>query len=115
MDTDHDQHDWTVIDWDEPADDGGDCGLPPDSGYGPGRGPKRKRHEPETVTHTLTWVMCAVTIAFSGLFMLAVSVSRAGGTIEMAYVFSVAIAALFMGTFYAGSLWLAAKRAELKG
>lgn len=114
MDIDHDQHDWTSFDWELPADDGGDSEEPPDLGYGPGRGPKRRRYEPETVTHTLTWVMCAVTALFSGLFMLTIVVSQSGGGIEMAYVLSTAIAIAFMATFYAGSLWLGAKRGVLE-
>ncbi len=114
MDTDHDQHDWTAIDWNAPADDGGDFQEPPDLGYGPGRRPKRKRYQPETVTHALTWVICGVTILFSGLFMLAVNASQSGGGIGMAYLLSGAIAVAFMGTFYLGGLWLGAKRGVLE-
>ncbi|MFT6162629.1 MAG: hypothetical protein ACJAZO_005306 [Myxococcota bacterium] len=110
MDIDNAHNDWATIDWEAPADDGGDFEEPPDLGYGPGRGPKRKRYEPETISHTLTWVICGVTVLFSGLFMLTISVSRAGGGIEMAYLLSAAIAVTFMGTFYVGGIWLGAKR-----
>lgn len=110
MDIDHDQREWTLIDWDELADDGGVYDEPPNVGYGPGRQPKRRRYEPEIIGHGLTWVICAVTVVFSGLFMLTIAVSRAGGGIEMAYLLSIAIAVAFMGTFYVGGIWLGGKR-----
>ncbi len=114
MDIDHDQQDWTAIDWDAPADDGGDYQEPPDIGYGPRRRPKREHHEPETITHTLTWVICGVTALFSGLFLLTINASRSGAGIETAYVLSFAIAVAFMGTFYVGGIWLGAKRGVLE-
>jgi len=114
VDVDSESPDWHDIDWDQLDDGGGDVTDPPELGYGPGRRPKRRRHPPETVTHTLTFVICAVCMLFSGLFLATMYISQLGGGIGAAYILSGAIATAFMLTFYVGSLWVASRRGVLE-
>ena len=114
MDVDNESPEWHDIDWDLLADDGGDSIEPPESGYGPGRGPKRRKYPPEPVSHTLTAVICGIGLLFSGLFLTTMYVSQTGGGIAAAYALSFSIALLFLLTFYIGSLWVASRRGVLE-